>query len=130
MNILKESTGTNVTKQNPHIQKSNKDVHMKENHVVIEYLEVGSDEDCLEELHDTDLASEQELTARTINPMKLIMLLRTRFGIGRYEISVKQPCGQCKKGTRTDCSQRMRNVYNIRTPRRLSVEEIAGCRWD
>jgi hypothetical protein len=130
MDILKESTRTNVTKQNLHIQKPNKGVHMKENHVVIECMEVGSDEDCLEEEHTTDLASEQELTARTINPMKLIMLLRTRFGIGRYEISVRPRRGQFKKGTRTDCSQRMRNVYNIRTPRRLSVEEIAGCRWD
>jgi hypothetical protein len=66
-----------------------KDVHTKENLVVIEYVEVECDEDCLEELQTTDLASSQELSARTINPMKLIMLLRVKFGIGRYEISVR-----------------------------------------
>jgi hypothetical protein len=62
---------------------------MKENHVVIDCVEVGCDEDDLEELRAANLAETQELTARNVNPMKLIMLLRTRFGIGRYEIQVR-----------------------------------------
>lgn len=43
--------------------------------------------------HDHEIAVEnagekQQLTASDINPQKLAMLLRTRFGIGRYEIEV------------------------------------------
>jgi hypothetical protein len=52
-------------------------------------VEVGCDEDDLEELRAANLAETQELTARNVNPMKLIMLMRTRFGIGRYEIQVR-----------------------------------------
>lgn len=62
---------------------------MKENHVVIDCVEVGCDEDDFEELRASNLAETQELAARNVNPMKLIMLLRTRFGIGRYEIQVR-----------------------------------------
>ncbi|PMD50656.1 uncharacterized protein K444DRAFT_638002 [Hyaloscypha bicolor E] len=109
--MLTESARTNENSPPQRNTKVN-DVHMKENYEVIEYMEVGDDEEYLEDLQTTDLASAQELTARNVNPMKLVTLLRVRFGIGRYEI------------------QRMRNVYNIRTPRRLSVEEIARCRWD
>jgi hypothetical protein len=58
---------------------------------VIECIEVGCDKDCLEELQTTDLTSAQELTARNINLMKLVMFLRVIFGIGRYEISVRLP---------------------------------------
>lgn len=57
--------------------------------MVIDCVEVGCDEDDLEELRAANLAETQELTARNVNPMKLIMLLRTRFGIGRYEIQVR-----------------------------------------
>jgi hypothetical protein len=64
---------------------------MKENYEVIEYMEVGDDEEYLEDLQTTDLASAQELTARNVNPMKLVTLLRVRFGIGRYEIQVLLP---------------------------------------
>jgi hypothetical protein len=62
---------------------------MKENHVVIDCVEVRCDEDDFEELRAANLAETQELAARNVNPMKLIMLLRTRFGIGRYEIQVR-----------------------------------------
>ncbi|KAE9363829.1 hypothetical protein N431DRAFT_564405 [Stipitochalara longipes BDJ] len=108
--MLTESPKTN---QNSHISRNikEKDVRMKENHEVVEYMVVEDDDDCEEGLQ-TDLASAQELTARNVNPMKLVTLLRVRFGIGRYEIS------------------RERNVYNIRTPRLLSTEEIARCSWD
>ena len=57
--------------------------------MVIDCVEVGCDEDDIEELRAANLAETQELTARNVNPMKLIMLLRTRFGIGRYEIQVR-----------------------------------------
>ena len=88
MNELGESKRAN---QNAQAIKSTKNVHMKENHVVIKCAEVESDGDDFEEIHRSDLAEAQELTARNVNPVKLIMLLRTRFGIGRYEIQVKLP---------------------------------------
>jgi hypothetical protein len=94
--MLTESARTN---ENSHAERAtkDKDVQMKENHAVIECVEVGCDEDCSEELQTTDLASAQELAARNINPMKLVMLLRVRFGIGRYEISVRLPAGNSKR---------------------------------
>jgi hypothetical protein len=85
MSILGESTRAN---QNSSPLKSAKNAQMKENHVVIDCVEVGCDDD-VEELRAANLAETQELTARNVNPMKLIMLLRTRFGIGRYEIQVR-----------------------------------------
>jgi hypothetical protein len=88
--MLTESTKTN---QNSHISRNikEKDVQMKENHQIIEYMVVGDDEDCEDCIETTDLTSAQELTARNVNPMKLVTMLRVRFGIGRYEISVSQP---------------------------------------
>jgi hypothetical protein len=86
MSILGDSTRAN---QNSRPLRSAKNAQMKENHVVIDCVEVGCDEDDLEELRAANLAETQELTARNVNPMKLIMLLRTRFGIGRYEIQVR-----------------------------------------
>jgi hypothetical protein len=88
--MLTESTKTN---QNSHISRNikEKDVQMKENHQIIEYMVVGDDEDCEDCIETTDLTSAQELTARTVDPMKLVTMLRVRFGIGRYEISVSQP---------------------------------------
>ncbi|KAL5321353.1 hypothetical protein ACEPPN_009309 [Leptodophora sp. 'Broadleaf-Isolate-01'] len=83
----------------------------KENHMIINCSEVADDESITGEQRDIDLEV-QILAAKNVNPMKLVTLLRIRFGIGRYEI------------------QRMRGMYNIRTPRRLSVEELEGCRWD
>ncbi len=62
---------------------------MKENHVVIDCAEVGCDEDDFEEPRAANLTETQELPARDVNVMKLIMLLRTRFGIRRYEIKVR-----------------------------------------
>lgn len=94
--MLTESARTNEN-SNAERATKDKDVHMKENHEVIECVEIGCDKDCLEKLQTTDLASAQELTARNINPMKLVMLLRVRFGIGRYEISVRLPPGNSNK---------------------------------
>lgn len=70
-----------------------KNAHLKENHVVREQKETSCVETRVEKLQTMDLASAQELTARMINPMKLIMLLRLRFGIGHYEISVRLSLG-------------------------------------
>jgi hypothetical protein len=88
--MLTESTKTN---QKSHISRNikEKDVHMKENHEVIEYMADGDEEDCEENVQRTDLAPAQELAATNVNPMKLVTLLRVRFGIGRYEISVSLP---------------------------------------
>jgi len=85
MSILGDSTRAN---QNSSPLRSAKNAQMKENHVV-DCVEVVCDEDDSEELRAANLAETQELTARNVNPMKLIMLLRTRFGIGRYEIQVR-----------------------------------------
>ena len=94
--MLTESARTN---ENSPPQRNIKvtDVHIKENHEVIEYIEDGDDEEYLEELQTTDLVSAQELTARNVNPMKLVTLLRIRFGIGRYEIQVILPPEESKK---------------------------------
>ncbi|KAG4430947.1 hypothetical protein IFR05_013569 [Cadophora sp. M221] len=83
----------------------------KENQAVINCSEVADDESIGGEQRDINLEV-QILAAKNVNPMKLVTLLRIRFGIGRYEI------------------QRMPGVYNIRTPRHLSVEELEGCRWN
>jgi hypothetical protein len=50
--------------------------------VAVEKVEATDDEDC-------KLESSQELSGRTINPMKLMVMLRLKFGLGRYEISVR-----------------------------------------
>jgi hypothetical protein len=94
--MLTESARTNENSP-PQRNIKVKDVHMKENHDVIEYMGVEEDEEYLEELETTDLASAQELTARNVNPMKLVTLLRVRFGIGRYEIQVRIPPEQSGK---------------------------------
>ncbi|KAK0726253.1 hypothetical protein B0T21DRAFT_371274 [Apiosordaria backusii] len=52
----------------------------------------------------------QNLPAKATNPLKLIALLRSQFGLGRYEISM------------------IRSSYSVRTPRQLSLDEIAQCR--
>ncbi|KAK3400006.1 hypothetical protein B0T20DRAFT_434669 [Sordaria brevicollis] len=52
----------------------------------------------------------QELSARITNPVKLAALLRAQFGDGQYEVSM------------------IRSVYNVGTPRRLSLTEISLCR--
>ena len=45
-------------------------------------------DEAVETAENTELKSSQELSGRTINPMKLMALLRVKFGIGCYEISV------------------------------------------
>ena len=69
---------------------------MKENHEVIEYMVVGDDDNFEENVQAADLAPAQELAATNVNPMKLVTLLRVRFGIGRYEISASL-VKQCEK---------------------------------
>lgn len=44
------------------------------------------------------LESTQNLPARAIDPLKLIGLLRSQFGLGRYEISVGRLSNSSKKG--------------------------------
>jgi hypothetical protein len=126
MDMLKEPARRT---ENQHALTETGDVRAKDNRGVARYKEVRCNEDRSEELQTTYLASAQELVARSINPMKLVMLLRVNFGIGHYEISVRLPLENPTK-TRANCQQRMQNKYNIRTPRHLSVEEIARCRWD
>jgi hypothetical protein len=82
MVILKD-TAAQTTENSNGLGKS-EDVHKKENLVATEYNEARSNGGCVEELQSTDLASAQEISARNIDPMKLIMLLQVRFGIGRY----------------------------------------------
>ena len=77
------------------------------------------------------LGSSQEISARVMNPLKLMALLREEFGLGRYEISVSTDCSigkllACR--TVLTARQMVRSVYNIRTPRPLSLDEIAQCR--
>ena len=48
-------------------------------------------DEAVETQEKTELTSTQELSGRTINPIKLMALLRVKFGIGRYEISVWLP---------------------------------------
>ena len=45
-------------------------------------------DEAVETPENTELKSTQELSGRTINPMKLMALLRVKFGIGHYEILV------------------------------------------
>jgi hypothetical protein len=43
--------------------------------------------------HDVSYPSSQEISTRTVDPRKLCILLNGKFGIGRYEITVRQfPC--------------------------------------
>jgi hypothetical protein len=42
-----------------------------------------------EKLQTTDLTSTQDISTGNIDPMKLITFLRVRFGIGRYEVTVR-----------------------------------------
>ncbi|KAH8769650.1 hypothetical protein F5882DRAFT_411872 [Hyaloscypha sp. PMI_1271] len=51
-----------------------------------------------------------EIPGRSVHPTKLIAMLRSNFGFGAYAIMMS------------------RNTYTIRTPRRLSADEIARCR--
>ncbi|KAH6674872.1 hypothetical protein B0J14DRAFT_653050 [Halenospora varia] len=51
-----------------------------------------------------------EIPGRSVHPSKLTAMLRSKFGIGAYDIMMA------------------RNVYTIRTPRRLSADDIARCR--
>ena len=65
-----------------------KDADKKEDLVVTGH-KIERDEDCAEKLQTTDLTSSQDISAGNIDPMKLITFLRVRFGIGRYEITVR-----------------------------------------
>ncbi|PMD47723.1 hypothetical protein L207DRAFT_523089 [Hyaloscypha variabilis F] len=136
--MLTESTKTN---QNSHISRNikEKDVQMKENHQIIEYMVVGDDEDCEDCIETTDLTSAQELTARNVNPMKLVTMLRVRFGIGRYEISLSLPRSiKLSRGDRargeqggfwTIVSRNKQEIspeVDVRSRRVEEVDEVAG----
>ncbi|EPE30999.1 hypothetical protein GLAREA_03966 [Glarea lozoyensis ATCC 20868] len=51
-----------------------------------------------------------EIPGRSVHPGKLTAMLRSNFGFGAYDIMMS------------------RNTYTVRTPRRLSADEIARCR--
>jgi len=51
-------------------------------------IEHGMDDD--DELSEIKLEACQDISGRNISPVKLIAMLRTKFGIGSYEIQV---CG-------------------------------------
>jgi len=77
------------------------------------------------------LHSSQELSTTVINPLKLMALLRVKFGVGRYEVKVGRTTLPSSHGglvLTNDLSQVAGNMYNIQTPRRLSIDEIARCR--
>ncbi|KAL1795666.1 hypothetical protein ACET3X_005890 [Alternaria dauci] len=57
-----------------------------------------------------DLDDAQSISGRNIDPNKLTMLLRVKFGAGAYDVHI------------------MQNSYCIIAPRRLSTGEIAKCR--
>lgn len=76
--------------------------------------------------------SHQQISGRNINPAKLAAMLRTKFGIGAYEIQVSQlttVSSPPKLSAAVDMStQVVSNVYNIRAPRRVSLNEFLQCR--
>ena len=88
-------------------------------------------EPAIDEPSDTRIESHQDISARNISPAKLTAMLRTKFGIGAYEIQVYSTVNNLMRIGTNDCfyAQMIRNVYNIRAPRRLSLNEIAECRW-
>jgi hypothetical protein len=108
MGMLKD---TAQTTENSTALGKPEDVHTKEDQVATGHIEVGHNEDCLDKLQATDLASSQEIPARNIHPMKLVMLLRLKFGIGRYEISVRLLPGQATRYNRTDLTHRGFPMY-------------------
>ncbi|KAI4662996.1 uncharacterized protein J4E79_004308 [Alternaria viburni] len=57
-----------------------------------------------------DFDDAQSISGRNIDPKKLAMLLRVKFGAGAYDIHI------------------MQNSYCIIAPRKLSTGEIAKCR--
>ncbi|KAF1850769.1 uncharacterized protein K460DRAFT_361536 [Cucurbitaria berberidis CBS 394.84] len=57
-----------------------------------------------------DLDDAQSISGSNIDPAKLTMLLRVKFGAGSYDIYI------------------MHNSYCIIAPRKLSAGEIARCR--
>ncbi|KAI0432195.1 hypothetical protein F5Y09DRAFT_160853 [Xylaria sp. FL1042] len=52
----------------------------------------------------------QDVSARHISSTKLMAMLRTKFGIGAYDVHMMQNC------------------FYIKAPRKLSKSEIAACR--
>lgn len=75
-------------------------------------IELGSDDDCVEKLQTTEVALCQEISARDIHPMKLIMLLRLRFGIERYEILVRLLSRRLNK-RQNDLTYNLENTWRL-----------------
>jgi hypothetical protein len=82
-----------------------KDADKKEDLVVTEH-KVERNENCVEKLQTTDLTSTQYISAGNIDPMKLITFLRVRFGIGRYEITVRPLPRQYRRHSITHSTHR------------------------
>ncbi|KAI8941653.1 hypothetical protein NX059_002866 [Plenodomus lindquistii] len=59
---------------------------------------------------DWDLNEAQSISGRNIDPEKLTMLLRIKFGAGAYDVHI------------------MQGSYCVVAPRKLSTGEIARCR--
>ncbi|KAM5372141.1 hypothetical protein ACJZ2D_007674 [Fusarium nematophilum] len=56
-----------------------------------------------------DFDNTQDVDGRRINPTKLVTLLKKTFNDGNYEV------------------HRIHDVYSVRAPRRLSVDELQWC---
>lgn len=83
--------------------------------------------------HDSDASDSgiefQDVSGRNINPAKLTAMLRAKFGFGAYEIHVSTfSCVKAYGWKLRLFEQVNRNVYSIRAPRRLSLNEIMQCR--
>ncbi|KAM0420962.1 hypothetical protein ACHAPT_011205 [Fusarium lateritium] len=56
-----------------------------------------------------DIDDFQDVDGRRIDPTKLVTLLKKTFNEGNYEV------------------HRIHNIYSVRAPRRLSVDELQWC---
>jgi hypothetical protein len=85
--VMLKNTSAQTT-ENLNALGNPKDADKKEDLVVTEH-KVESNENCVEKLRTTDLTSTQDISAGNIDPTKLITFLRVRFGIGRFEITLR-----------------------------------------
>lgn len=106
--VMLKNTAAQTT-ENLNALGNPEDADKKEDLVVTEH-KVERDEECAEEcaeeLQTTDLTSSQDISAGNINPVKLIMFLRVRFCIGRYEITVRPLPRQHRRHSITDSTHR------------------------
>lgn len=82
----------------------------------------------------TDTIPTQAISGRNINRTKLMTMLRTKFGVGAYDVSVRSY--HLSESTRLTFKtvmmltliQILRDSYCIVAPRKLSISEIAECK--